>query len=63
MALEEEVNGGTREELIRRGHHIVTYGDENRSLFGGGQIIERDAETGVLKGGSEPRKDGCAIGW
>ena len=63
VAVEEEINGGTREELIRRGHHIVTYGDENRSLFGGGQIIERDAETGVLKGGSEPRKDGCAIGW
>ena len=63
VALEAEVDGGTREELIRRGHSIVTYGDENRSLFGGGQIIERDAETGVLKGGTEPRKDGCAIGW
>ena len=63
VALEAEVDGGTREELIRRGHSIVTYGDENRSLFGGGQIIERDSETGVLKGGSEPRKDGCAIGW
>ena len=50
VAVEEEVNGGTREELIRRGHHIVTYGDENRSLFGGGQIIERDAETGCAEG-------------
>ena len=63
VALEEEVDGGVLQELMRRGHHVVTYGDENRSLFGGGQIIERDAETGVLRGGSEPRKDGCAIGW
>jgi len=29
-----------------------------RSLFGSGQIIRRDAETGVLYGGSDPRKDG-----
>ena len=63
VALEEEVDSGVQEELMRRGHHVITYGDENRSLFGGGQIIERDAETGVLRGGSEPRKDGCAIGW
>jgi len=34
-----------------------------RSLFGGGQIIWRDPETGVLIGGSDPRKDGCAVGW
>lgn len=32
-------------------------------FFGGGQIVERDSETGVLKGGSEPRLDGCAVGW
>ena len=31
--------------------------------FGGGQVIARDAETGVLTAGSEPRKDGAAVGW
>jgi gamma-glutamyltranspeptidase/glutathione hydrolase len=32
-------------------------------LFGGGQIIAVDPESGVLCGGSDPRKDGCAVGY
>jgi gamma-glutamyltranspeptidase/glutathione hydrolase len=35
----------------------------HRHIFGGGQIILRDPETGVLTGGSEPRQDGCAVGF
>ena len=31
--------------------------------IGGGQIIMLDAETGCLVGGSDPRKDGCALGY
>jgi len=34
-----------------------------RGVFGGGQIIMRDPQTGVLKAGSDPRKDGCAVGF
>ena len=30
-------------------------------IFGRGQIILRDPETGVLCGGSDPRADGCAM--
>jgi gamma-glutamyltranspeptidase len=30
-------------------------------VFGKGQIITRDAKTGVLVGGSDPRADGIAI--
>jgi gamma-glutamyltranspeptidase / glutathione hydrolase len=50
-------------ELTRRGHRLAPVGDADRIDFGGGQIILRDPETGVLIGGSDPRKDGCAVGW
>lgn len=48
-------------ELRRRGHEIPS--PEPPGSFGGGQIIRIDPETGALAGGSEPRKDGCAIGY
>lgn len=32
-------------------------------MFGSGDIIARDPETGVLWGASDPRKDGYAVGW
>lgn len=34
-----------------------------QGMFGGGQIIAVDPETGALWGGSDPRKDGCAVGF
>ncbi len=50
-------------ELARRGHHLAPVTGFARSTFGGGQIILRHPENGVLTGGSDPRKDGCAVGW
>jgi len=49
--------------LRRKGHRISPIGGRQRAVFGGGQIILRDSNTGVLTAGSDPRKDGCAVGW
>jgi gamma-glutamyltranspeptidase/glutathione hydrolase len=47
------------DELTRRGH-VVTFTQTNG---GGYQGILIDRKAGLLKGGSEPRKDGCAVGY
>ncbi len=49
--------------LEARGHRVRIFDGYDRSLFGGGQIIARDPETGALIAGSEPRIDGAAVGW
>jgi gamma-glutamyltranspeptidase/glutathione hydrolase len=52
-------------KLAALGHNIVggiTAG-QARTVFGRGQVIWRDTESGVLAGASDPRNDGCAIGW
>ena len=46
-------------ELARRGHRVVRSGQP----IGGGQMIRRDERSGVLVAGSDPRKDGCALGY
>ncbi|MBX7213858.1 MAG: gamma-glutamyltransferase family protein [Thermoflexales bacterium] len=48
--------------LRTRGHDAHGVEGAARSLFGRGQIIRRDAD-GVLCGGSDPRADGCAMGF
>ena len=62
VAVEDLVEPETVRELERRGHR-VTVREPSGIFFGGGQIIERDPASGVLRGGSEPRLDGCAAGW
>ncbi len=49
--------------LASRGHRLQIVGGLARTVFGGGQVIVRDPETGVLMGGSDGRKDGVAVGW
>jgi len=49
--------------LAQRGHRLQPdFSGYARSLFGRGQIIRRDPD-GVLWGGSDPRADGCALGF
>jgi gamma-glutamyltranspeptidase/glutathione hydrolase len=49
--------------LAEKGHALRPMDGFDRRIFGGGQVIVRNPETGVLTGGSDSRKDGCAVGW
>lgn len=59
LQVEQGISKMTREGLELRGHRL----DELDEPLGGSQAIMIDRENGVLVGGSDPRKDGCALGW
>lgn len=63
VQMEEGWDFGLLAELARRGHRIAPVDGFGRVGFGGGQIILRDPQTGVLTAGSDPRKDGYAAAW
>ena len=58
VACESGISAETREALRMRGHVIDTV----KQTFGGYQGIRID-EQGVLFGGTDPRKDGAAVGF
>ncbi len=62
IALESIANAAVGRDLASRGHRIMMT-PPHGILFGSGQIIARDTDSGVLTGGSEPRADGFAVGW
>jgi gamma-glutamyltranspeptidase/glutathione hydrolase len=57
--IERGMPAATVDGLKARGHSIVLA----PSPWGGAQAIRIDWDRGVLIGGSEPRKDGCALGY
>ncbi|CCO22523.1 gamma-glutamyltransferase family protein [Maridesulfovibrio hydrothermalis] len=62
VCTEEGIPEETVEELIRMGHEIDIRKGYNRTIFGRGQIITRDAKTRTLCGGCDPRSDGQVSG-
>ncbi len=63
VLLEEGITVETASQLAAMGHEVERASGWRRVLFGKGQMIHRDPETGVLTAGSDPRGDGCAVGW
>jgi gamma-glutamyltranspeptidase/glutathione hydrolase len=59
VTLESGIGPEVRRALEAKGHKIVTL----KGGFGGYQAIRIDMEKGVLIGGSDPRKDGGAMGY
>ncbi len=57
--LETSVPETLAQGLAKLGHKIVRKAEPH----GGGQAIWIDWEKGTLTGGSDPRKDGCALGY
>ena len=59
LRAEAGISPSIRDGLVARGHRVA----DAVTPFGGGQMILIDEANGFLVGASDPRKDGCALGW
>lgn len=59
VTVEDGIGEDTFRRLAEKGHRLT----RSSHGYGGYQAIRIDPETGMLHGASEPRKDGCAIGY
>jgi gamma-glutamyltranspeptidase/glutathione hydrolase len=59
VEVEDGIPAAVQRGLIERGHKLI----KPETPIGGAQAIWIDWETGVLTGGSDARKDGCALGY
>jgi gamma-glutamyltranspeptidase/glutathione hydrolase len=62
VELEEGIPFETLAQLAAMGHTVAPIAGYARAVFGRGQIIVREPD-GTLWGGSDPRADGCAVGF
>jgi gamma-glutamyltranspeptidase / glutathione hydrolase len=60
VMMENRFGQNVRNELAGKGHKIDWKGAYSSGM-GGGQVVMRDAGTGVNYGASDPRKDGQAV--
>jgi gamma-glutamyltranspeptidase/glutathione hydrolase len=61
LQVEDHFEAATYAELERRGHRLEKVNPI--APLGGSQCVWIDRENGTLTGGSDPRKDGCALGY
>ena len=59
IEVEEGVPAAVQAALSGLGHRLVA----PDAPIGGAQAIQIDWDKGTLTGGSDPRKDGCALGY
>lgn len=59
MSVERGYTDAVRQELADMGHNVII----PAGAIGGAQAIRIDHKEGVLIGASDPRKDGCALGY
>ena len=62
VGIEPGVPAAIRDELTARGH-ALTVSSWWTPAFGRGQVVAVQKEFGGAVAGSEPRSDGCAVGW
>lgn len=62
VACEEAMPEATRDALAKLGHEITVETPDTAFGFGGAQLIQR-LEDGSYAAGSDPRKDGQAVGF
>jgi gamma-glutamyltranspeptidase/glutathione hydrolase len=59
LEAEQGIPSAALKGLRAKGHKVI----EAPEPLGGGQAIQIDWKAGTLTAGSDPRKDGCALGW
>jgi len=62
IGLERHIPDTVKQKLAEMGHKIITP-EPGRGAFGGYQGIWRKESPRRYLGASDPRKDGCAIGY